>query len=645
MTTSAPLLLSCEGVSKAYGVRPLFTELSLGLRRGDRVGLIGPNGSGKSTLLRLLAGLEEPDRGSRTVRRMVRIGYVAQDPVLPPDRTVETTLREGLALAGKPEEAGDDAGDAAFDLDRRVGATLGRAGFRDPSQLVATLSGGWRKRLAIARELVHEPDVLLLDEPTNHLDLEGILWLEGVLASAPLAYLAVSHDRSFLEHVASRMLELNRAYPRGLFEAAGSYSDFLIERDQALSSQAEYQATLANKVRREVEWLRQGAKARTTKSKARIATAGRLIGELEEVKTRTAVRTAGLELTASGRKTRKLLTASGLVKELGGRRVLDGVSLALGPGQRLGLLGPNGSGKTTLLALLAGTLEPDAGEIERAEALRVVRFEQDRGSLDPAVSLRRALAPAGDAVLFGDRSLHVAAWARRFLFAAEQLDTPVGRFSGGEQARILIARLMLQPADLLLLDEPTNDLDIPTLEVLEENLVDFPGALVLVTHDRLLLDQVATHVLALDGAGHATAYADVAQWEAARKTAGGRLPSTGAVGAVGAPAGSGGRTATAPATSGPPRPSATPRASGQGAARSPASGRRLSYRERREWQEMEGRILAAEEALAAQQRAVADPAVATDAATLAERWQALEAARSEVERLYARWAELEAKVG
>jgi ATP-binding cassette subfamily F protein uup len=640
VTASAPLLLSCEAVSKAYGALPLFTELSLGLRRGDRVGLIGPNGSGKSTLLRILAGIDEPDRGSRTVRRLVRVGYVAQDPVLPEDRTVEAVLREGLAAAGEAGEAGE-AAEGVFELERRVGAVMGRAGFHDPSQLVTSLSGGWRKRLAIARELVQEPDVLLLDEPTNHLDLDGILWLEGVLGSAPLAFLVVSHDRSFLEHVASRMLELNRAYPRGLLEADGSYSDFLLERDEVLGNQAEYQATLANKVRREVEWLRQGAKARTTKSRARIAAAGRLIGELAEVKARTLERTAGLELTASGRKTRKLLTASGLVKDLGGRRVLDGVSLALGPGQRLGLLGPNGSGKTTLLGLLAGTLAPDAGVIERADALRVVRFEQDRGSLEPATSLRRALAPAGDAVVFGDRSLHVAAWARRFLFSAEQLDTPVGRFSGGERARILIARLMLQPADLLLLDEATNDLDIPTLEVLEENLVDFPGALVLVTHDRLLLDQVATHVLALDGAGHATPYADYAQWEAARRTAGGRLTSSASSAANAASA----TAATAPVAA-TPRQSGRAQATARGAVTATAaSARRLSYRERREWEEMEGRILSAEESLAAEQRAVADPVVATDAVALAERWQRLEAARAEVELLYARWAELEGKIG
>ena len=632
---TAPLLLSCDAVTKAYGARTLFSDLTLGLRQGDHVGLIGPNGSGKSTLLRILAGIEEPDRGTRTARRLVRIGYVAQDPTLPEGLTVEAVVSEALrrgdgntvATVGADPAAGTAGAEEPladpYEIERRVAIALGRAGFRDPSRLVDGLSGGWRKRLAIARELVLAPDVLLLDEPTNHLDLEGILWLEGLLAAAPYACLTVSHDRSFLEHFATRVLELNRAYPRGLLEAAGRYSDFLLKRDEVLANQAEYQATLANKVRREVEWLRQGAKARTTKGKARIAEAGRLIQELAEVKTRSVERIAGIDLTASGRKSKKLLVARGLTMELGGRRVLDGVDVALAPGQRLGLVGPNGSGKTTLLALLAGTLEPDAGEIERASWLRVVRFEQDRASLDPTLTLGRALAPEGDTVLYGDRSIHVAAWARRFLFRSEQLDTPVGRLSGGEQARTLIARLMLQPADLLLLDEPTNDLDIPTLEVLEESLLDFQGAVVLVTHDRLLLDQVSTHVLALDSAGHATPYADSAQWEAdrSRREAATTRPAARGDSGVGA--------SSPTSASPPPKP----------------ARRRLSYLEQREWDEMEGRIIAAEAELAACQEAVVDPAVATAATALAERFQSLAVARAAVERLYARWAELEAKKG
>ncbi|HVR96591.1 MAG TPA: ABC-F family ATP-binding cassette domain-containing protein [Thermoanaerobaculia bacterium] len=604
------LLLSCEGVSKAYGARPLFTGLSFGLFEGDRVGLIGPNGSGKSTLLKILAGIEEPDSGTRSVRRSIRTGYVPQDPVFASERAVEDVLAE--ALAASPAGAGLES----YEIAGRVAATLSRAGFADPHQKVAVLSGGWRKRLAIARELVAEPDVLLMDEPTNHLDLEGILWLEALLAERALAYLVVSHDRYFLENVAGRMLELNRSYPGGLLQAEGRYSDFLLQRDEVLRQQVEYQETLANRARREVEWLRSGAKARTTKSKARIQSAGRLLDELAEVRERTVQATAGIDFTASGRKTKKLLVARGLAKRFGDQRavrIVDGLDLTITPGMRLGLLGPNGSGKTTLLSLLDGTLEPDGGEIERADRLRVVRFEQDRDTLDRDATLRRALAPEGDSVLYQDRPVHVAGWAKRFLFRPEQLDTPVSRLSGGEQARILIARLMLQPADLLILDEPTNDLDIPTLEILEESLLDFAGGLVLVTHDRYLLDRVSTVVLALDGRGGAQLYADSAQWEEARKAAAAVLP---------------------PKAERPPDTrKEVPR---------PAS-RRLSYLDQREWDGMEAKILEAEETLAAAQAAVEDPAVATDAAALRERCETLETVRAEVEKLYARWAELEAR--
>jgi ATP-binding cassette subfamily F protein uup len=285
---------------------------------------------------------------------------------------------------------------------------------------------------------------------------------------------------------------------------------------------------------------------------------------------------------------------------------------------RVAVLGPSGSGKSTLLNLLAGHTQPDAGEIERAEGLRVVRFDQEREGLDPAVSLRRALAPEGDAVVYRDRSVHVVSWAKRFLFRPEQLETAVGRLSGGERARILIARLMLQPADLLILDEPTNDLDIPTLEVLEETLAEFPGALVLVTRDRFLLERVATVVLALDGAGGATVYADYAQWEA------GRASGEKSVGDAGAP---------------PARP---PIGAPAGApSRAGLDVRRLTYREKREWDQMEQAILEAEQALAASRRAVDDPAVASDPVALGERWSALQAAQAAVDRLYERWAELE----
>ena len=489
----------------------------------------------------------------------------------------------------------------------RIAQTLGRAGFADGRAAVEALSGGWRKRLAIARELAGAPDVLLMDEPTNHLDVDGILWLEGILADRARAVLVVSHDRYFLENVATRMLELNRSYPDGLFQTDGRYSEFLARRDEFLRGQAAYEESLANTVRREIEWLRRGAKARSTKAKGRIREAGRLISELGDARARAAGGTAGIELLASARRTRKLLVARGLSKALGGRLLIRDLDLAVVRGTHVGLIGPNGSGKTTLLDLLAGTLAPDAGEIEQAEGLRLVRFDQHRGSLDPDQSLRRALSPEGDAVVFQDRSIHVASWAKRFLFRPEQLELPVGRLSGGEQARILIARLMREPADLLILDEPTNDLDIPTLEVLEDSLAEFDGGLVLVTHDRFMLDRVSTVILALDGEGGAETFADYASGKR--------------------PAPPGRRAASTPA----------------GAAARAAGVKRLGYLDQREWDGMERAILDAENAVEGCRRAAEDPGIASDPAALQARYAALQAARAEVDRLYARWAELEAK--
>src|SRR6266542_666269 len=591
------LLLSCDAVSKSYGTRALFEELSFGLFEGDQVGLVGPNGSGKSTLLKILAGLTSPDHGTRSVRGGIRIGYVPQDPVLEPGLTVEAIVASGLTGVDEADRPG------------RIALTFGRGGFADGYAAVDTLSGGWRKRLAIARALAVEPDVLLMDEPTNHLDVEGILWLEQLLAERARAVLLVSHDRYFLEHVATRMIELNRAYPDGLFQTDGPYSDFLARRDDFLRGQAAYEESLANTVRREIEWLRRGAKARSTKAKGRIKEAGRLIEELADGRARGVTAAAGIDFTSSQRRTRRLLVARGVSKSLGGRRLVSDLDLVITPGTRVGLIGPNGSGKTTLLNVISGALAADAGVIERADGLRVVRFEQERGGLDPAQSLRRALAPEGDTVMWQGRSVHVASWAKRFLFRPEQLEVPVGRLSGGEQARILIARLMCEPADLLILDEPTNDLDISTLEVLGDSLADFAGGLVLVTHDRFMLDRVSTIILALDGQGRAEIYADYAQWEAARA-------------------------ARAPA----PRAAAHPSPS-----RERARARRLGYLEQREWDGMEQAIQEAESAAEVCRLAAEDPGVASDPAELQKRYTALEAARTEVARLYERWAELETR--
>jgi ABC transport system ATP-binding/permease protein len=596
------VLLTCEAVSKGYGAQPVFEGLTFTLNEGDHVGLIGPNGAGKSTLLKILAGVEEPDSGTRALRRTVRIGYVPQEPMFAPGRNVEDVVTDALDGEASLEE---------YEKASRVGIALGKCGFTDRAENTDILSGGWRKRLAIACELVREPDILLLDEPTNHLDVESILWLERLLRSEPEAFVVVSHDRYFLENVARRMLELNRVYADGLLQVDGSYADLLEKRDELLRNQAAYQETLANLVRREVEWLRRGAKARTRKSKARIQNAERLIDDLQQSRSRTTGESAGLDFTASERRTKRLWVGRGLHKRMGDRTIAEDLDLLLTPGVRLGVLGPNGSGKTTLLRMIVGELEPDGGTIETADQLRIVYFEQNRESLDPEVSLKRALAPESDSVVFRDRLLHVASWAKRFLFRSDQLEMPVGRLSGGEKARVVLARLMLQPADLLVLDEPTNDLDIPTLDVLEESLLDFPGALVLVTHDRYMIDRVSTHILALDGRGGTAMYADYTQWEEQRGT---------------------------PAT-----PKREPSATDAGAPK--AKSKRLSYRDQREWDAMEVTLLVAESRVAAARRATEDPSVSSDATELHRRFTELSEAESEVERLYQRWAELEEKRG
>lgn len=601
------VLLSVQGLTKAFGPRPLFTDLFLDLRPGERVGLIGPNGSGKSTLLKLLAGLEEPDAGTRSLRRSTRIGYLAQDDVFASGQSVREVV-----LAALLDEPIED-----HERETRAAITLTQVGFADPDQPADVLSGGWRKRLALARQLVRRPDFLLLDEPTNHLDLLGIIWLGRLLRTASFGYLVATHDRAFLREVADEIIEVNRVYPGGFFRAPGSYEQFVERREEFLDAQARRQESVANQVRRETEWLGRKAAARTRKAGFRIDDASRRREELEELKYRNAAAgTAGIDFVATGRQTRKLLTTAGIARTLGGRLLFSALDLRLSPGAKLGLLGPNGSGKSSLLRVLAGGCEPDAGTITWADGLQIVLFEQGRSALDPSATLGRALCPNGDTVVFRGNRLHVAAWAKQFLFQPEQLEVPVGSLSGGEQARVRIAQLMLQPADLLLLDEVTNDLDIPALEVLEDALADFPGALVLVSHDRDLLDRLCTEVVGLDGLGGAAIYGSIDQWLTAYE----RSVAAAVARSV------------APAL---PRPASLPPA---------AKPRKLSYREQQELEQMETTILAAEEAVASRQAEVERVASAGHVA-LADACRALEDAQRAVECLYTRWQELEAKRG
>ncbi|MGH9561625.1 MAG: ABC-F family ATP-binding cassette domain-containing protein [Terracidiphilus sp.] len=611
-----PPLLNAQSISKRFGAVPLFENIGFAIHDGDRIGLIGPNGAGKSTLLAILSGEQEPDSGEVSFRKRVRVGYVRQISEFAPGISVRDHVEGALSQAAVLEN----------EREQRLRETLGRAGFAESgssglsfSTDAATLSGGWRKRLAIAQTLVTKPDVLLLDEPTNHLDIEGIEWLEGLLQSASFAFVVVSHDRRFIENTTSAVVELNRMYPNGLQRVKGSYSNFLEARETWLASEHRTQESLRNRVRTEIEWLRRGPKARATKAKARIDNANALIAQLEDSKSRSSSSSAGIAFDSTDRQTKRLVEMEDAAITLGDREVLHGVTFSLTAGLKLGLVGPNGSGKTTLLRAMTGELPLSQGQVRRASALRIVYFSQLR-ELDTTLTLRRALAPDSDAVIYQDRMIHVASYASRFLFTSEQLNQPVARLSGGERARVLIARLMLQPADVLILDEPTNDLDIPTLEILEEALLEFSGALVLVTHDRYLLDRVTNAVLGLDGRGNALLFADYIQWEDWRaQLDASSQPSN----------------ASRAANSRPVSPPVTAQ----------THKKKLSYIEQREYDTIEARIADADEQLRRARSRIDDPAVATDAAALTEALVALDSAQTEHDAAYERWVELTEKIG
>ncbi|MGP8269664.1 MAG: ABC-F family ATP-binding cassette domain-containing protein [Terracidiphilus sp.] len=612
-----PPILNAQSVTKQFGATPLFRDISLTVEDGDRIGLIGPNGAGKSTLLALLAGQVEPDSGELAVRKRARAAYVPQDSRFAPGLTIRQVL-EGALTAAHGNET---------EREGRLRELAGRAGFADLSTQASALSGGWRKRLAITEAMVSEPEVMLLDEPTNHLDLAGIEWLEELLRSSSFAAVTVSHDRYFLESTSSQIVELNRVYAGGLLRVKGNFSHFLEEKQAYLESQSRQQDSLRNRVKTEIEWLRRGPKARTTKSKARIDTANTMIGQLADMDARTAVSTAGIDFDATQRKTKRLVEFKGVACEVPGaeapiepnpkpeekRLLFPGLNFILAAGMKVGLVGPNGSGKTTLLRLLRGEIEPAGGTIRRADTLRMVYFSQLR-ELDESLTLRRALAPEGDSVMHQGRIVHVAGWAARFLFTGEQLNQPVRNLSGGEKARVLIAKLMLEPADVLLLDEPTNDLDIPTLEILEENLLDFPGALVLVTHDRYLLNRVSSTVLGLDGRGHTGRFADYAQWEDWIEEQEEKTQN---------------------------KPERT-----VNSANSASSARKkLSYLEAREFAAIEERVEQSDVRLATARARIEQPEIATNAAALQQALAELDAAQHENDALYVRWAELTEKAG
>ena len=473
-------ILSLRGVSQSYQDRPLLSGVDLTVEAGERLALVGHNGSGKSTLLSILAGVHVPDAGERAVQRGARLEFLEQEPQLDPKASVRTLIR------GRELELSE----------HKIEELCSRLAVRDPDALCGTLSGGEKRRVALARALLSKPDLLLLDEPTNHLDAFVTDWLEDHLLETRTAFVLVTHDRYFLDRVVTRIAELDRG---SLFLYEGGYGDYLEQRAARLEVEQKDEGSRQILLRRETAWMRRGAPARTSKSKSRIQRYHALAGD----KPVPLARELELYIPPGPRLGSRVLTLRGVTKGFGGRTLVPKLDLELGPGERLGIVGPNGAGKSTLVKLCMGLLEPDAGTLERGETVRFASVSQDKSELDPAKTVVQEIAQGQELVRVGDTALRVETFLERFLFPGTRKQQLVGRLSGGEKSRVLLAKLLLQGGNVLVLDEPTNDLDLATLRALEEALLAFEGSALVISHDRWFLDRVATRLVYLDGEGGA----------------------------------------------------------------------------------------------------------------------------------------------
>ena len=512
-------ILNLEAVSKTYGDKVLFEDLALGVAAGERLGLIGVNGSGKSTLLKIIAGLEQADSGNVTVRAGMRVAYLAQDPAMDAAQTVldyvyaadhpaRLLLQKYTAVTAQLEREPHNAALLetmtalneqltainGWDGERAARSILSRLGVDDVQAQLATLSGGQRKRVALARVLIERPDLLILDEPTNHIDPDTISWLEGYLSTLPGALLLITHDRYFLDRVVTRIVELDQGM---LFSYPGNYAAFVAARVEREQVQAAADLAHRNAVRRETAWLRQGAQARTTKQKARVERATALI------ETERSTSQAPLELEISGRRMgKKLIELQAVSKSIAGHKLIEDFSYACERFDRLGIIGPNGCGKSTLLNLIAGRLEPDEGQVVVGETMHIAYYDQTSSDLDPEQRVIDYVSAAAAVIRTPDGQLITASqMLERFLFPPHQHWSLISTLSGGERRRLYLLRVLLENPNVLLLDEPSNDLDVQTIAVLEEYLEAFPGAVIIVSHDRSFLDNTVEHLLIFNGAG------------------------------------------------------------------------------------------------------------------------------------------------
>lgn len=597
------LLINTHKLEKSFAGKVLFKDVSLGIEEGERVGLVGPNGAGKSTLLKILAGRMTADAGEVTAKKGLRLGYLEQTPTFKPDETILD------AILSKCEDVHESMASAYEWM-----ARLELSQFGDDFK-VQDLSGGWKKRVALARELVLAPELLLLDEPTNHLDVTSILWLEEFLSRAPFATLMITHDRLFLQRTVNKIFDLDPKNPNYLISTTGGYLEYLEEKAILLAGQEQKELAMKNTLRRETEWLRRGAKARLTKQKARIDRAGNLKEDVEELSAKNATRKVKIEFKETDRNPQKLIEVDHVTKSYEGRVLFKDFSYLVTPKTRLALLGDNGSGKSTLIRILLQEEAPTSGRVVQADKLKIAYFEQNRETLKPKESVLKNICPEGDYVHYQGKYVFARSYLERFLFNRQQMDLPVEKLSGGEQSRLRLAQLMLNEAQVLILDEPTNDLDVATLTVLEESLQEFNGAVILVTHDRFFMDQVASDVLAFhkhgDGSTTMEKFAGYLQWEEwfeeQKELQAQELKKE------------------------------------KKAEKSAAKSVKLSFKEKFELDNMESTIFELEEKLSALQAESAKPEVVSQATKVQELFAEISVLQTKIEGLYSRWAELEKK--
>jgi ATP-binding cassette subfamily F protein uup len=513
-------LITLLDAQLAFGHVPLLDHADFSLETQERVGLIGRNGAGKSSMLKILGGMEKPDDGTLQVQSGTRISYVAQEPQLDADATVFVAVRAGLErVIGLIEEYCQGHGDLdamqseietldGWNWEQRVGETLQRLHL-NPDAIVSTLSGGTKKRVALAQALVAQPDVLLLDEPTNHLDLDSIEWLEGLLVDFKGSIITITHDRSFLDNVATRIVELDRGK---LLSYPGNFAAYLTQKAEQLAQEAVISAKADKLLAQEEIWIRKGVEARRTRATARIVRLDEL--RAQHAARRNAVGSVNMDVS-SGDKSGKLVSEMEHVsKSFGDRKIVDNFSATILRGDKIGLLGPNGAGKTTLLKLILGEHQPDPapanapkpepghspwGTVRLGANVTVAYFDQMRNALDLDATLEDFISPGSEWIEIGNQKKHVKSYLGDFLFSPARANSPVRSLSGGERNRLLLARLFARPANVLVLDEPTNDLDIDTLELLEDLLQNYDGTVFLVSHDRTFLDNVVTSTIAFEG--------------------------------------------------------------------------------------------------------------------------------------------------